>query len=58
MVKASDKAVQAIRDPRWLKTCMTGMGMDLNLMHEILALHGGPVALSNGPAPCGNSFSM
>src|SRR5690606_19990840 len=42
VVKAYDEAVQAIRDPRWLKNCMTGMGMDLDLMHEILAPHGGP----------------
>lgn len=54
VVKAYDKAVQAIRDPRRLQTCMTGMGMDLDLMHEILSPHGGPVVLG-GATPCGNS---
>lgn len=58
VVKAYDKAVQAIREPRWLKTCMTEMGMDLDLAHEILSIHGGPVALSSGFVPRGNSFGI
>lgn len=58
VVNAHDKAVQAIREPRWLRTCMTGMGMDLDLADEILRIHGGPAALPSGPIPCGNSFSM
>ena len=39
---AYEKAVLAIRDPHWLKTCMDGMAMDGSLAEEILSQHGGP----------------
>ncbi|VDC28626.1 nucleotidyl transferase AbiEii/AbiGii toxin family protein [Pseudogemmobacter humi] len=58
VVNAYDKAAQAIHDPRWLRTCMTRMGMDLDLAHEILPIHGGSVASSDGITPYGNSYSM
>lgn len=42
-VRASfDQAVDRIRDPEWLKSCMTSMQMDPDLADEILAVHGGP----------------
>lgn len=58
VMNAHDKAVQAIRDPEWLKTCMTGMGMDLDLALEILSIHGGATVSSYETNPYGNSFSM
>lgn len=36
------KAVDRIRDPDWLRTCMEKMSMDPDLADEILAPHGGP----------------
>lgn len=38
---AYDKAVWAIRDPIWLRTCMDGMAMNGDLAEEILSVHGG-----------------
>ncbi|MFD2235691.1 nucleotidyl transferase AbiEii/AbiGii toxin family protein [Phaeospirillum tilakii] len=37
------RAIEAIRDPVWLRTCMERMAMDPDLFAPILALHGGPI---------------
>ena len=41
--KAYEKAVQAIRDPNWLKDCLVALNMGDGLADPILALHDGPL---------------
>lgn len=40
------KAVERIRDPEWLRTCMEKMGIDPRLAENIRAPHDGPKALN------------
>lgn len=41
--KAYAKAAERIRNPDWLRKCMVGMAMALELEDEILSQHGGPL---------------
>lgn len=41
--KAYDGAVRRLRDPEWLRKCMSDMAMDPELADEILAQIGGPL---------------